>query len=115
VSVYLDHNASAPVRPEAVEAVMRALRVSANPSSVHGAGRAARALVERSRAAIARSICAQAEDLIFTSGGTEANNLAIHAVWSAALHSSMRNTESLLNKTVMETLWAAKAKGASRI
>jgi len=79
VSVYLDHNASAPVRPEAIEAVAAALRMSANPSSVHGAGRAVRALVERSRTTIARSICARAEDLIFTSGGTEANNLAIHA------------------------------------
>lgn len=79
MSVYLDHNASAPVRPEAIEAVAAALRMSANPSSVHGAGRAVRALVERSRTTIARSICARAEDLIFTSGGTEANNLAIHA------------------------------------
>jgi cysteine desulfurase len=79
VSVYLDHNASAPVRAEAIEAVASALCMSANPSSVHGAGRAVRALVERSRVTIARSICARAEDMIFTSGGTEANNLAIHA------------------------------------
>jgi cysteine desulfurase len=79
VRVYLDHNATAPVRPEAAQAVADALRAGGNPSSVHAAGRAARASVERARAAIARHVCARAEDLIFTSGGSEANTLAIHA------------------------------------
>jgi cysteine desulfurase len=79
VTVYLDHNATSPVRPEAAEAVALALREGGNPSSVHQPGRAARARVEQARSTIARSICARAEDLIFTSGGTEANNLAIHA------------------------------------
>ena len=77
--VYLDHNATAPVRPEAANAVADALRAGGNPSSVHAAGRAARASVERARAAIAASVCARAEDLIFTSGGSEANTLALHA------------------------------------
>ena len=77
--VYLDHNATAPVRPEAANAVADALRAGGNPSSVHAAGRAARASVERARAAIARHVCARAEDLIFTSGGSEANTLALHA------------------------------------
>lgn len=77
--VYLDHNATAPVRPQSANAVADALRAGGNPSSVHAAGRAARASVERARAAIAGHVCARAEDLIFTSGGSEANTLAIHA------------------------------------
>lgn len=77
--VYLDHNATAPVRSEAIQTVADALRAGGNASSVHAAGRAARASMERARAAIARHVCARAEDLIFTSGGSEANTLAIHA------------------------------------
>jgi cysteine desulfurase len=79
VRVYLDHNATAPVRSEAIQTVADALRAGGNASSVHAAGRAARASMERARAAIARHVCARAEDLIFTSGGSEANTLAIHA------------------------------------
>ncbi len=79
MSIYLDHNASAPVRPEAARAVAEALAEGGNPSSVHASGRAARSRVERARAMIARSVSARSEDLTFTSGGTEANNLAVHA------------------------------------
>ena len=79
MTVYLDHNATAPIRPEAAGAMLAALEAGGNPSSVHQDGRAARGRVEQARAVIARSICARAEDLIFTSGGTEAINLAIHA------------------------------------
>ena len=77
MSVYLDHNAGAPVRPEAVAAVAAALAEGGNPSSVHAAGRAARARMERARHLIAQAISARPEDLTVTSGGTEANNLAI--------------------------------------
>jgi cysteine desulfurase len=78
--VYLDHNATAPVRPEALAAMQTALAAPGNPSSVHASGRAARARVEDARAAVARLIGGPAEALIFTGGGTEANALAI---WSA--------------------------------
>lgn len=77
--VYLDHNATAPVRPEAIAAVAAALEAGGNPSSVHASGRSARARLEAARSAIAKAVCARPEDLIFTSGGTEANNLAVHA------------------------------------
>lgn len=79
MTVYFDHNATAPVRPEARDAVMVALDAVGNPSSVHGPGRAARARVETARSVIAKKICARAEDLVFTSGGTEANNLGLKA------------------------------------
>ncbi|KAA5804447.1 cysteine desulfurase [Alkalicaulis satelles] len=83
MSVYLDHNASAPLRPEARAAITAALDACGNPSSVHRDGRAARARLETARGAIARAMTARAEDVIFTSGGTEANNLAIAAAKAA--------------------------------
>ncbi len=74
--VYLDYNATAPLRPEARDALMAALDIG-NPSSVHEEGRKARALVEAARADIAALVGAPAETVIFTSGGTEACNLAL--------------------------------------
>lgn len=79
MSVYLDHNATAKVRPEAIAAVLHALELGGNPSSVHAAGRAARALVEQARSHVADLIAAPASTVVFTSGGTEANALAIES------------------------------------
>jgi cysteine desulfurase len=76
-TVYLDYNASAPVRPEAADAIARALALGGNPSSIHASGRAARAAVEAARTQVARLVGASPENLVFTSGGTEANALAI--------------------------------------
>tara|TARA_B100000085_G_scaffold283224_1_gene313388 strand:- start:277 stop:1401 length:1125 start_codon:yes stop_codon:yes gene_type:complete len=75
--VYLDYNATAPLRPEAAEAMMEALRQPANPSSVHQFGRAARALMEAARKTIADSLNVQPSTLTFTSGGTESNNMVL--------------------------------------
>ncbi|MAL08390.1 MAG: aminotransferase [Maricaulis sp.] len=77
--VYLDHNATSPIRPEARDAMLKAMAVGGNPSSVHGAGRCARTLFENARQTIARAIGARSQDVTFTSGGTESNNLAIAA------------------------------------
>ncbi|MDG1007940.1 MAG: cysteine desulfurase family protein [Alphaproteobacteria bacterium] len=74
--IYLDYNATAPLRREAREAVLAALDIG-NPSSVHEEGRKARALVEAARADVAALVGAAAETVIFTSGGTEACNLAL--------------------------------------
>jgi cysteine desulfurase len=76
---YLDHNATSPLRPEVREAVEAALSLQGNPSSVHAEGRAARAAVEQARAKVAALVGARPEDVIFTSGGTEANALALAA------------------------------------
>ena len=70
---YLDHNATTPVRPAVAEAMMRALAMPGNPSSVHAEGRAARAAVERAREQVAALVGAKASNVVFTSGGTEAN------------------------------------------
>lgn len=75
---YADYNATAPMRPEAREALLAALALgAANPSSVHRAGRAARAVVEAARAQIGGAIGSRAADILFTSGGTESLALAI--------------------------------------
>ena len=74
--VYLDHNASAPLRAEARAAMIAAMDVAGNPSSVHAEGRAARALVERARAQVAAAFGAEGADVVFTSGTTEAAALA---------------------------------------
>ncbi|MGU3538139.1 cysteine desulfurase family protein [Methylobacterium sp. A54F] len=74
---YLDHNATAPVRPEVVAAVARALALPGNPSSVHAEGRAARAAVERAREQVGRLVGAPGERVVFTSGGTEAANTVL--------------------------------------
>lgn len=76
----LDANATEPLRPEARAAVVGALALGGNPSSVHGAGRAARRVLETARAAIARLADAAPGEVVFTAGGTEANALAVHAL-----------------------------------
>jgi cysteine desulfurase len=75
--VYLDWNATTPLRPEAKAAMARAWEIGGNPSSVHAEGREARRLVEDARAAVAASVGADAANVVFTSGGTEANSLAL--------------------------------------
>jgi len=75
--VYLDWNATGTLRPEARAAVTDALAVTGNPSSIHFAGRAARRLVEDAREQVAAMVGAAARDVVFTSGGTEANMLAL--------------------------------------
>ncbi|WP_426011532.1 cysteine desulfurase family protein [Caulobacter sp. DWR2-3-1b2] len=76
-SVYLDYNASAPLRPEAREAMQRAFDLGGNPSSVHAVGRTARDLVEAARAQVSALVNVVPGSLTFVSGGTEANALAI--------------------------------------
>ncbi|SIO16142.1 cysteine desulfurase [Rhodovulum sp. ES.010] len=74
--VYLDWNATAPLRPEAREAMLAAMDVVGNPSSVHAEGRAARALVEKARAQVGAALGAEGAEIIFTSGASEAAALA---------------------------------------
>ncbi|MEM7724258.1 MAG: aminotransferase class V-fold PLP-dependent enzyme [Pseudomonadota bacterium] len=74
--VYLDHNATMPLRDEAREAMLDAMEVVGNPSSVHAEGRAAKGLMEQARARVAEAVGAQAADIVFVSGATEAAALA---------------------------------------
>jgi cysteine desulfurase len=84
-SVYLDYNATAPMRPEAKDVLLRALESPANPSSVHAAGRAARDVVERARAEVGALVGTPAGSVTFVSGGTEANALAIESAKVAGI------------------------------
>lgn len=105
--VYLDHNATAPIRPEALAAMIEALEAGGNPSSVHALGRAARARMEQARVQVAALIGASASTTVFTSGGTEANALAIE---SAVAGGACRLLVSAIeHDAVLET---AKASGA---
>ena len=74
--VYLDWNATTPLRPEARAAMLAAMDVVGNPSSIHAEGRAARGLIERARAQVAAALGADGADVVFTSGATEAAALA---------------------------------------
>jgi cysteine desulfurase len=74
---YLDHNATSPVRTEVAEAAARALLLPGNASSVHSEGRTARAAIEAAREKVAALVGAKAKDVIFTSGGTEANTMVL--------------------------------------
>ncbi|WP_342362694.1 cysteine desulfurase family protein [Terrarubrum flagellatum] len=72
--LYFDHNATTPLRPAAAEALVRAFSLPGNPSSIHAEGRAARAAIERAREQVARAVGGRAQDVVFTSGATEALN-----------------------------------------
>ncbi|MBN2905263.1 MAG: cysteine desulfurase [Rhodobacteraceae bacterium] len=82
--IYLDWNATAPLRPEARAAMIDAMDVVGNPSSVHAEGRAARALVEKARAQVAAALGAEGADIVFTSGASEAAALACAGRWLQA-------------------------------
>jgi tRNA (5-methylaminomethyl-2-thiouridylate)-methyltransferase len=83
--IYLDHNATVPVRPEVIEAITETLRgLPRNPSSVHAQGRLARTAVESARGEVAALLGARSDEIVFTSGGTEGNNLTVRGLARAA-------------------------------
>jgi len=119
-SIYLDYNATAKVRPEAVEAVGAAMAVGGNPSSVHAAGRAARATIERARAQVAALAAAPPQAVTFLSGGTEANTLAIHSAVAAGFtrlivgsteHEAVRRTAEATGLPL--EIWPVDAHGVA--
>src|SRR4051794_29927671 len=89
--VYLDHAASTPMLPEAIDAMAAQLAVGGNASSLHAAGRRVRRAVEESRERLAQALGARPSEVVFTSGGTEADNLAIKGLcWSRSAADSRR-------------------------
>ncbi len=100
-AVYLDFNATAPVRPQAREAMNRVLDRVGNPSSVHAAGRAARSELEQAREAVAALVGVVPGSVTFTSGGTEASALAIESAVSAKFE------RILLGATEHDAVWEA--------
>ena len=96
-TTYLDHNATTPLRPEAAAAVTEALAMTGNPSSVHRFGRHVRRKIETAREAVAALSGARPEGVIFTSGGTEANNLALAGMGRTRILVSAGEHVSVLN------------------
>lgn len=114
---YLDHAATTPMLPEAVTAVAEALGQVGNPSSLHGAGRAARRRVEESRELLAASVGARPSEVVFTAGGTEADNLAIKGMfWARRAADPARRrvvVSSVEHHAVLDTVeWLVEHEGA---
>jgi cysteine desulfurase len=113
--VYLDHAATTPVRAEVLEAMMPLFGPRfGNPSSVHRWGREARVALDDARAQLAACIGARPDEITFTSGGTEADNLAILGAWQAAAGTGRRAvvTTPIEHKAVLAAAHAAAAQGA---
>lgn len=102
MAVYLDYNATAPMRPEVIEAVTAALALGGNPSSVHGPGRLARRAIEDAREDVAALIGAVPQDIVFTSGGTESNALALHGAGRERILASAVEHDSVLRNADCE-------------
>jgi cysteine desulfurase len=114
---YLDHAATTPMLPEAVEAVAAALRDTGNPSSLHAAGRRARRLVEESRERVAAAVGATPYEVVFTGGGTEADNLAVKGIYWARRAADPRRRRVLASAVehhaVVDSVeWLARHEGA---
>ena len=115
--VYLDHAATTDVLPAAIDAMVEQMRNGGNPSSLHAVGRDARATVEYARERIARVIGADPAEVIFTSGGTEADNLAVKGIYWKRREEDPQRTRILVSSiehhAVEETCeWLEKAEGA---
>lgn len=95
--VYLDSNATAPLRAEARAAMLAALEHHANPSSIHAEGRQSRLAIDQARADVAALTGSSPENVTFTSGGTEANNLAIHGALQSAAAEGHRFTRLIVS------------------
>ena len=95
--VYLDHGATTPMLPEAIEAMTAQMAMVGNASSLHTSGRLARRVVEESRESIAQAIGARPSEVLFTSGGTESDNLAIKGTYWARRDADPRRVRLLVS------------------
>jgi cysteine desulfurase len=115
---YLDHAATTPMLPQVIAAVTDAMGELGNPSSQHGAGRRARRRVEESRELLAAQVGARPSEVIFTAGGTEADNLAVKGIFWARRDAEPRRTRiiasSVEHHAVMDAVeWLVQHEGAS--
>ncbi len=113
--IYLDYNATTPLRPEVLEAMLPYFqRHFGNPSSVHGAGRQAKQGVEEARERIAEFLHCRPAEVLFTSGGTESNNLALTGVRDALRHKGSHIiTTAIEHSSILEPLDALATEGAT--
>ncbi|WP_024799498.1 cysteine desulfurase family protein [Nocardia sp. BMG51109] len=116
-TVYLDHAATTPMFPAAVEAMTAALGCAGNASSLHGSGRTARRLLEEARESIAADLGARPSEVIFTSGGTESNNLGVKGIYWARRDADPKRTRILVgaveHHAVLDVVeWLEQHEGA---
>jgi len=114
--IYLDHNATTPPHPRVIDAVADAMRACVgNPSSVHAFGQEARGALERARADVARLIGASPAEVVFTGGGTEANNFALRGLAEAREAGDRREiiTTAIEHESVLNTARALARRGWS--
>ena len=110
--IYLDYNAGAPLRPEAAEAISRFIAERAgNPSSVHRAGQRARRMLELARSHVAAIVGADAGQIVFTSGGTESNNLAIFGAVTAATRRRRIVSSEIEHSSILTPLLELERRG----
>lgn len=117
MSIYLDWNATTPPLPEVLDAMRDAgARAWGNPSSIHSVGRAARAVVEDARAAVGVLVGSDARDIVFTAGGTEANNIALRSAFPGSASSSppWLVTSHLEHPSVSRVAAALEREGRAR-
>ncbi|MFI9229644.1 cysteine desulfurase family protein [Streptomyces rimosus] len=115
--VYLDHAATTPMLPEAVQAMTAQLTVTGNASSLHAAGRRARRTVEEARESLASALGARPSEVVFTAGGTEADNLAVKGLYWARRDADPARTRVLASPVehhaVLDAVeWLAEHEGA---
>lgn len=115
--VYLDHAATTPMRPEAIAAYTEAMGVVGNPSSIHSQGQQARRMLEEARETIAATLGAEPIEVVFTSGGTEAINLAVKGMYWARNSGGARRPRILVpggeHHATLDTVeWLERAEGA---
>ncbi|MFI6350002.1 cysteine desulfurase family protein [Streptomyces sp. NPDC050560] len=116
--VYLDHAATTPMLPEAVEAMTAHLTATGNASSLHAAGRRARRTVEEARESLAEALGARPSEVVFTAGGTEADNLAVKGLYWARREEDPARTRVLASPVehhaVLDTVdWLGEHEGAT--
>jgi cysteine desulfurase len=113
MGVYLDHAATTPMLPEAIDAYAQAMAQVGNPSSIHAAGQSAKRRLEEAREAIAETLGCDPIEVVFTSGGTEAVNLALKGMFWAADASRLVVAEGEHHATVDTVDWLVAHEGAS--
>jgi cysteine desulfurase len=114
---YLDHAATTPMLPEALEAMTAQLALTGNASSLHAAGRRARRIVEESRESLAAALGARPSEIVFTGGGTESDNLAVKGLYWSRRAADPRRTRVLVSPVehhaVLDAVhWLAEHEGA---
>lgn len=115
MSIYLDHNATSPMHPEVIEAMMPYLQNPVgNPSSLHSYGRMARSAVESARAEVAQLLGCESSAVIFTSGGTEANNLLLKGYVDHGCKRPVISSE-IEHSSILEPLQQLRAEGVQVI